>query len=235
MSLSVRTVAICTGAALFVVCFFALAGRADWTWGWACIALLIAGRLASDGLLWFWNRDLLARRERIGEGTRAWDMVCLAAFAASFVSILIVGALDAGRLPAPWMPSSLQWTGVALFVAGQALFTWSMLVNPFFEKTARLQRDCGHRVVDTGPYAIVRHPGYTGAIASHAVATPFILGSWWALIPAAVAAVSLLVRTILEDRMLRAELEGYAEYCGRVENRLLPFMWSRSKYPTPAR
>lgn len=235
MSLSVRIAAICAVTVVFLACFFALAGRTDWPWGWACIALLVAGNVVNDALLWLWNRDLLVRRGRMGEGTRAWDKVCLAVFAAGFASILIVGALDAGRLPAAWMPPSLQWTGVALFIAGQALFTWSMLVNPFFEMTARLQRDCGHRVIDTGPYAIVRHPGYTGAIASYAVATPLILGSWWALAPAAVAVVSLLVRTILEDRMLRAELEGYAEYCDRVENRLLPFIWSRSKYPTPAR
>ena len=58
---------------------------------------------------------------------------------------------------------------IVLFVGdffGPALFTWAMLVNPFFEETARLQRDCGHKVIDTGPYAVVRHPGYTGAIAS---------------------------------------------------------------------
>ena len=87
----------------------------------------------------------------------------------------------------------------------------------------------------TGPYAIVRHPGYTGAIASFAVATPFVLGSGGRLCRQTVAALSLIVRTILEDRMLRAELEGYEAYCERVPNKLLPFMWARSKYPTPAR
>ncbi len=235
MSMSVRIVAISAATVLFVGGFFAVAGRLDWSWGWAFVLLLIGGNGISNMLLWFWNPDLLARRGRLGEGTKSWDKVCLGVFAVSMLATLIVGALDAGRFRESWMPASFQWAGIVLFVCGLALFTWSMLVNPFFEKTARLQRDCGHKVIDTGPYAIVRHPGYTGTIASYAVATPLILGSWWALAPAAVAAFSLLVRTILEDRMLRAELEGYAEYCDRVENRLVPFMWSRSKYPTPAR
>ena len=171
----------------------------------------------------------------MGEGTKTWDKVCLAVFGACFVLILIVGALDAGRFQDSWMPTWLHVTGVTLFIGGQGLVTWSMLVNPFFEKTARLQSDRDQRVIDTGPYRHVRHPGYTGAIAGYALGPPLILGSWWAFIPAVMAALCLVVRTILEDRMLRAELEGYADYCDRVPTRLLPFMWSRSKYPPPAR
>ncbi len=230
-----RAAVICVAAALFIAGFFALAGRLDWGWGWICMALLTAGNGVSDLALWVANPGLLVRRGRMGEGTRTWDRVCLAVFAAGVVATLVVGALDAGRLPAPWTMPWMQWTGVALFVAGQALVTWSMLVNPFFEKTARLQRECGHRVIDTGPYGVVRHPGYAGAIAAYAVAPPLILGSWWAFIPAAVTALCLVARTILEDRMLRAELEGYADYCNRVPTRLWPFIWARSHFPTPAR
>lgn len=235
MSMSVRIAAISFAIVLFVGGFFAVAGRTDWSWGWMYVLLLIGGNTISTALLWFWNPDLLARRGRMGEGTRTWDKVFLGVFAVSTLATPIVGALDAGRFRDSWMPVSFQWAGVGLFVFGLALFTWAMLINPFFEKTARLQRECGHKVIDTGPYAIVRHPGYTGAIASYAVATPFVLGSWWALVPATVVGLSLLVRTILEDRMLRAELEGYEAYCARVPNKLLPFMWARSKYPTSAR
>lgn len=231
----VKLVLICIATLIFVGGFFALAGRFNWSWGWIYIALLIAGNGINDLMLWRWNPDLLARRGRIGAGTKTWDIICLTAFALSYLAIVAVGALDADRPQSFPMPASLKACGIGLFVTGQALATWSMLVNPFFEKTARLQREIGQRVVDTGPYRYVRHPGYTGTIAAYILATPLILGSWWAFVPAAIATLVMLLRTILEDRMLCAELEGYEEYCARVPNRLLPFIWAVSKYPPPAR
>lgn len=76
----------------------------------------------------------------------------------------------------------------------------------------------------TGPYRFVRHPGYVGAIVQ-AFGAPLLLGSLWALIPGALAALLMIVRTALEDRMLRAELAGYAEYAQQVRFRLLPGIW----------
>ena len=112
-----------------------------------------------------------------------------------------------------------------LFVAGHALINMSMLANPFFEKTARIQNDRNHHVIDSGPYRYVRHPGYVGVIAGFILATPFMLGSWWALIPAILSVVSIVVRTALEDHMLRDELDGYEGYASRVRYRLVPYLW----------
>jgi len=99
-----------------------------------------------------------------------------------------------------------------------------MGVNPFFEKTVRIQSERGHRVIDTGPYSFVRHPGYLG-FAGWILSTPLLLGSWWALIPAILSTVCLVVRTALEDRTLRMELAGYEEYIHRVRYRLVPGIW----------
>jgi protein-S-isoprenylcysteine O-methyltransferase Ste14 len=88
----------------------------------------------------------------------------------------------------------------------------------------RIQTERGHKVIDTGPYAIVRHPLYAGALLMCA-GIPLALGSFWALIPAAAGALVLVVRTVLEDRTLQAELEGYKEYTGRVRYRLIPGVW----------
>ena len=96
--------------------------------------------------------------------------------------------------------------------------------NPFFEKTVRIQSERGHRVVDTGPYRLVRHPGYLGFFA-WILSTPLLLGSWWAFGPAVVSVAAVVVRTALEDRTLKAELPGYADYARCVRYRLIPGLW----------
>ena len=99
-----------------------------------------------------------------------------------------------------------------------------MSVNKFAEITVRIQTERGHKVVDTGPYAIVRHPFYVGAFLWIA-GIPLSLGSYWALIPAAITVLVVVVRTALEDRTLQSELPGYKEYAARVRYRLVPGVW----------
>jgi protein-S-isoprenylcysteine O-methyltransferase Ste14 len=99
-----------------------------------------------------------------------------------------------------------------------------MGVNPFFEKTVRIQTERGHYVIDTGPYRFIRHPGYLGFL-GWCLSTPLFLGSWWSLLPALLCIAALAVRTRLEDRTLHQELSGYREYAGRVRYRLIPGIW----------
>jgi protein-S-isoprenylcysteine O-methyltransferase Ste14 len=88
----------------------------------------------------------------------------------------------------------------------------------------RLQTDRDHTVATGGPYRFVRHPGYVGYVMMSA-GTPVALGSLWGLVFSGMTAVLLIVRTVLEDRTLRKELEGYADYSRKVKYRLLPFIW----------
>jgi protein-S-isoprenylcysteine O-methyltransferase Ste14 len=104
------------------------------------------------------------------------------------------------------------------------VITWAMLVNTHFETIVRIQTDRHHQVTTSGPYAVVRHPGYVGACL-WALAAPLIVGSLVALIPAALATGVLVVRTSLEDRTLQRELPGYADYTQRTPYRLLPGLW----------
>jgi protein-S-isoprenylcysteine O-methyltransferase Ste14 len=97
-------------------------------------------------------------------------------------------------------------------------------VNRFFERTGRIQTDRDHKVIDTGPYTVVRHPGYVGIILS-CVGSALCLGSVWALIPAGLASALLVLRTCWEDQALQGELPGYKEYTERVRYRLIPGVW----------
>ena len=99
-----------------------------------------------------------------------------------------------------------------------------MVVNPFFEKTVRIQTDRGHRVIDRGPYAYVRHPGYLGFV-GWILAAPLLLLSAWAVVPSFLAVLGIVIRTALEDRTLKLELPGYTDYAARVHYRLIPRLW----------
>lgn len=210
---------------LSVWALFALAGRWDWLPGWGFLAVMGIGNGANDYYLWRKNPELFFARARFGEGTKTWDIVCLSLFGLLYLCVLVVGALDGGRYA--WSAMSGWWwpVGAALHIASLAVLGWSMSVNPYFEKTARIQADRGHRVVEAGPYRFVRHPGYIATIAGYILGTPLMLGSWWAFVPAALAAASIVVRTALEDKMLLEELAGYDRYAAKVRYRLLPGIW----------
>ncbi len=102
--------------------------------------------------------------------------------------------------------------------------TFLLASNRFFGRFVRIQHDRGHTVATGGPYHYVRHPGYVGVMV-FTLAIPLMLGSWWALIPAALVMILLVVRTALEDRMLLEELPGYQDYARRGRYRLLPPIW----------
>jgi protein-S-isoprenylcysteine O-methyltransferase Ste14 len=101
---------------------------------------------------------------------------------------------------------------------------WAMAHNKFFSRIAYVQKDRGHTVATGGPYRIVRHPGYT-TMSLMMLSVPLALGSLWSLIPAGICVLSIVVRTVFEDRMLHEELDGYREYAQRVRCRLVPGVW----------
>ena len=113
---------------------------------------------------------------------------------------------------------------MTLWACGQWIVAWAMGANPFFEGTIRLQDDQGHRVVSSGPYRYLRHPGYAGFLLYYA-SIPLLFGSLLAAIPAALVLLWILPRTFVEDRFLAAHLAGYADYARRVRWRLVPFVF----------
>lgn len=208
----------------FIVFMFLPAGTWRWTKGWLLIlAIVIVGSLATLYIRRV-NPELIAARVNPRQGTKPWDKILLKYFFAAFYAMFPVAALDDARFH--WFPLSWQvcLLGYALLLAGMAFVTWAEGVNKFFEPTVRIQTDRGQRVIDVGPYAIVRHPGYSfGSLIFFGIA--LALGSLWALIPAAIACLLLLLRTHWEDQTLQAELPGYKEYAARVRYKWIPGVW----------
>ena len=193
-----------------------------WVFSLLFVAAGIGGRMWAERL----HPGLLAERERAGFGSAAdvkpWDKV-LAPFMAVSLSfpVVIVAGLDHRFGWSPVFPTWLNIIGLILIMLGYAFAVWALKENRFFSSMVRIQTDRGHVVCDSGPYRIVRHPGYAGNI----VALPGIvlaLDSVWTLIPAAVALIISAIRTALEDRTLQEELPGYGDYARRVRYRWIP-------------
>ncbi len=168
---------------------------------------------------------VVQRLKRMREGSKRWDEVLMRVSNLMVViAIPAVAGLDVGRFHWFDLDVSFVVVGFLLVFVSSVLLNWAMVVNPFFEPTVRIQKDRGHRVIVSGPYRIVRHPGYLAGIL-FAVSIPFLIGSVFALVPAGVYVVLVAARTYLEDETLQKELDGYSEYAGRTRFRLLPGVW----------
>ena len=205
---------------------FLAAGRVDWLWGWVQLIVIGAFLAAHPLLLIPINPELLAEREKgfRDEGVKPWDKWIAGLAAGAILPLWVTAGLDVRFDWTGGMSIALHVVGLLVNVFGYALFLWAMVSNAYFAEGVRIQEERGHKVAKNGPYRYVRHPGYAGAILS-GIATPFLLGSLWALIPAVVSAALYVVRTGLEDKTLMEELTGYREYAQQTRNRLLPGVW----------
>jgi protein-S-isoprenylcysteine O-methyltransferase Ste14 len=211
--------------ALFAGVLFGSAGRLDLPMVWAYLCAFSAFLLAFAVVMSRKDPGLLKERRRAGAGAKKWDRVLLAIYGVLFFVTWIVAGVDVGR--AHWsdtVPLGLQMIGLVACAASFGLVWWATWLNTFFSRVVRIQEDRGHRVVTSGPYRYVRHPGYVGVILAWP-GTALALGSWWAMLPAVGIVLVYVLRTALEDRTLHEELEGYAEYAQRVRYRLLPGVW----------
>jgi len=211
--------------AFWIALCFGGAGRIDWVRGWICATVYAICVPISGEVVRRLNRELmLARDQWKRHPMTRFDKVILSIYLPLFFLQVLVAGLDAVRYR--WLPLPMGTTipGVLLFVAGMALVTWTMVVNPFAEATVRIQAERGHVVVSRGPYRTVRHPMYVGMILMFP-ATALILGSGWAMVVAGVMAVLIIWRTANEDKFLLRELPGYQEFAVRTKWRLLPGVW----------
>ena len=194
-----------------------------WWQGWLFLAVFLIQMGIAALYLWRKNPAIFVARSKIQKGTKGWDKLLVFILLSSFMATFPVAALDHRFHWSP-VPLWVLVVGYVLLSVGMLGSVWVEAVNKFAEPGVRIQTERGHKVIDSGPYAIVRHPMYATAIPLFA-GIALALGSYWALIPAVLASLILVVRTALEDRMLQRELPGYKEYAGRVRYRLVPGVW----------
>jgi protein-S-isoprenylcysteine O-methyltransferase Ste14 len=207
-----------------IALIFLPAGRIDWRPGWIFVVVVAVSFGLSALVLARVNPVIFRARSRFQPGTKKWDLILVTMILLAFFAEIPVAAFDAGRMAWSVVPLPAVLLGYILLVGGIAVTAWAQAVNPFFEPGVRIQSERGQRVVTSGPYRIVRHPGYTAAIGMF-TGIPLALSSWIALLPAALAIVLLIIRTGWEDRLLQAELPGYSEYARQRRYRLFPAIW----------
>jgi len=199
---------------------FPLAGTWTDPWLWAYLGVW---SMAAAYAMFSMDEDLA--RERFRPPSASADRIALGFMRVVALSHIMVGALDTGRwhLTAP-VPVGFRALALAGLAAALGTFYRAMRENRFFSAVVRLQEDRGHRVIDTGPYSIVRHPGYAGLVLVP-LFSGLALGSWAAVALGLVMSALVVRRVLFEDAFLRQHLDGYVAYTQRVPNRLIPGVW----------
>ena len=211
---------------LQMLIFFISVGHFDGPRPWIFFGASFINATASTIVQHKLNPELLAQRLKIKrEGSKLWDEILMRATNLTvLIAVPAVAGLDIGRVQSPSLGIPFAIAGAMLFIISTILLNWAMIVNPHFEPTVRIQKDRGHKVIASGPYKNVRHPGYLAGIL-FALSIPLIIGSILTLIPSGMYSILMMTRTSLEDRTLHKELDGYSEYAKRIRYRLFPGIW----------
>jgi len=198
----------------------------DWWQAWAYAIASVLAFVLSRLIVARKHPDLIAERARFmqAKDTKPWDKVLAPLLGLGSILILVVAGLDRFY---GW--SSAFSTGVNIIalvgiVIGYGFSSWALIENRFFSGTVRIQTERGHHVVSTGPYRIMRHPGYAGGLFGY-LFIPLLLDSFWAFVPAVLLAIVMVTRTALEDKTLQAELPGYKDFAQKTKYRLIPGIW----------
>ncbi len=199
-----------------------------WSWweAWVYWLINVLGFAASRALAARRHPDILAERARSMQCKSAepWDKVMSPLVGLGGGLLPLVAGLDARFDWSGEFTTPAKTLALIAILAGFAFGSYALIENRWFSGVVRIQADRDQRVVASGPYRWVRHPGYVGALVTY-LATPVFLDAAWAYVPVLLLAVALIVRTELEDRTLRQKLPGYSEYASRVRYRLVPGLW----------
>ena len=211
---------------VFIGLLFIPAGTARWLAGWLFVALFWGFVLLVVCMLLRNNPQLLEERmsSLIQRDQPLWDKVLLPVFMLLFIAWLTLMPLDAVRFGWSDVPVWLQALGALGVVLSFYVWYLTTRENPYLYSVVKLQEEQGQRVVTTGPYRYVRHPLYSSSLVFFP-ATALLLGSWLGLLFSLVLIALIILRTALEDRMLRRGLTGYAEYVQTVRYHLIPYVW----------
>ncbi len=227
MSIPKVIAGIVFNVAFYALLLFVPAGTLRWWRAWAFLAVTLAVMAAAVFSILPDNADLFSQRAKgvIQKGQPLWDRVPVILLVVSYVGQIVFIPLDVFRFHFVPKPDGLvSFLGLALYVAGWWIMTLAMKVNPFAVPVVRLQEERHQRVIDTGIYAVVRHPMYAGFVPM-VVGPALWLESYVAALLAIVPIAVLAVRSVFEEQFLKRELKSYDTYTEKVRYRLIPFVW----------
>lgn len=216
-----RLIQVAMSVILIAIILLVSAGKIDWIYAWVYITSSLLVIIINAFIL---PPELISERGRKKENVEKWDRLISWLITFPWLALYIVSGLDIRFGLSLELASWIHITGLVIFVLGNAFVSWAMISNIYFSTAVRIQYDRGHTVSIGGPYRFMRHPGYLGMII-YLLASPIILGSIWALVPASLAVILFIIRTAFEDNTLKNKLEGYKEYAEKVKYRLIPGIW----------
>lgn len=205
---------------------FVPAGTFDWPGAWIFLTEMIVGSVLT--ILWLGKYDPALLKERLGgivqKGQTFWDKVFMLVMMAAWYGWVVIMALDVKHWHISHAPDWVMYAGAVLIPLGLLAVLRTFRENTFAAPVIKIQEERGQKVIDTGPYAIVRHPMYTGG-ALYMLGMPLVLGSWigLAVLPGIIGL--LVIRIFIEEAALRKGLPGYTDYAARVRYRLVPGVW----------
>ena len=209
--------------AILLACLFLPAGTLNYWQAWAFVVAFAVSSQALGIYFLMHDRKLVERRMSIGpvSETRPAQKIISALFMLGFIAFVVLPALDHRFGWSPVAPV-VSLIGDAIIVLSFVLFFWVMKSNSYAASTIQVEE--GQSVVSTGPYALVRHPMYSGALLL-IVAMPLALGSWLSVLLVVPFFPVLIWRILDEENFLRMNLPGYAVYMQKVRYRLVPGVW----------
>jgi protein-S-isoprenylcysteine O-methyltransferase Ste14 len=214
------TMVLATGSA-----FFLAYGGFNWPQAWVLLAMWMAYYLLMAVYGSRHNPEVVqARVESFDREFQPWDRWIIPVYVLLSYGLYVLCGLDAGRFGWSAVPTWAVWLGFVFVIPVYVLPFWAVMSNPFASGTARIHAERGHHAVSAGPYRYIRHPMYAAMI-PFGFAFPLWLGSYWAIIPGMLVVALFTLRTVLEDRFLQENLEGYQEYAEQVRWRLIPWVW----------
>jgi protein-S-isoprenylcysteine O-methyltransferase Ste14 len=216
-----RLIQVTISVILIAIVLLVSAGKIDWIYAWVYIASSLLVIIINA---FIFPPELISERGRKKDNVEKWDKLITGLLILPWLALYIVSGLDIRFGLSLELASWIHISGLVIFILGNALVSWAMISNIYFSTAVRIQYDRGHHVSIGGPYRFMRHPGYLGMII-YLLATPLILGSIWAFIPASLTGILFIIRTAFEDNTLKNKLEGYKEYAERVKYRLIPGIW----------
>ncbi len=200
--------------------FFLPAGTFNYWEAWVYLLVICVPLVFTARYLYKHDPELLERRMRTRETqkTQKW-VIALSLF--FFVPAFILPGFD----------KRFGWSNVhpavviladAMVLLGYLIVSLVFRANTYASRVIEVEK--GQKVISTGPYAVVRHPMYSG-VTIYYMFSPLALGSYWAMIPALFMIPLLVARIKGEEKELMTNLPGYKEYVTKTKYRLVPGIW----------